>query len=269
MEKQDFVKALRTLGRTVAYYPVFSKIFSSSNCGVFISQMLYWEGKQLDDEGWIKKPLSEIEDELGFTRYEMDTIRKRLKESKVLEERKMGMPAKLHYRFDWNRMNELILDYQIRKDNPAEQPDKTSQPTLVYRMKEYFLEMHQKYFPELEHEYHWMEKDWRSLKLLRDTFDKRIVLKKTKQNPDILAQVASDDEIFNSFKAFIDNLPEFYRTQRYTPSLLYSDFNSIEQKVIELSKPKTNVNSSNRGNNTHSFAEAAKKASGNISGNGD
>jgi hypothetical protein len=260
MEKQDFIKALRTLGRTVAYYPVFSKIFENSNCGVFISQMLYWDGKQHDEDGWIRKPLTEIEEELHFTRYEMETIRKRLKEAKVLEECRMGMPAKLHFRFDWARVNELITQYHTRILTPVEQPQQQEkQPNLVYRMKEYFLEKLTEYVKGAE--YSWMDKDWGSMKNLRDLFEKRGIAKKKAAKPGLDSYEILDDEIFELFKSFIDMLPEWYRQNRYTPAYLYSDFNAIQQQVITDSQKKlTNGNT----RKTADFAKAAAEAASNI-----
>jgi hypothetical protein len=261
MEKQDFIRALRTLGRTVAYYPVFSKIFENSNCGVFISQMLYWEGKQDDEEGWIRKPLNEIEEELHFTRYEMETIRKRLKEAKVLEECRMGMPAKLHFKFDWSRVNDLINDYHIKIQNKTLVPEVKAdkQPTIVYRMKEYFLEKLTEYVKGAE--YSWMEKDWGSMKNLRDLFEKRVIEKKKNANADLTVFEATDDEIFNLYKTFIDMLPEWHRTNRYTPAYLYSDFNAIQQQVITETKKKlTNGNNSK----TADFSKAAAEAASNV-----
>lgn len=263
IEKHDFIKVLKALGRTVVHYPAFSKAFGSNNCGVFLSQMLYWEGKQQDEDGWIRKPMLEVEEELGFSRYEMESIRKRLKEALVLEEKKMGMPAKLHYKFDWNRINEIVNEYLTKSIEPEPKQPTEKQPTVVYSMKEYFLQKLQEYIPGQEYE--WMAKDWENLKRLKLTFEKRIVAKKTKSQPDILAHTASTEEILDAFQKFIDLLPEFYRTQRYTPTLLYSDFNSIEAKIIEMSNKRTNVNSTTNKPNTVDFGAAAKKAAGGLS----
>lgn len=261
VEKQDFIKVLRALGRTVVHYPIFSKVFGSNNCGVFLSQMLYWEGKQEDEDGWIRKPLLEIEQELGFSRYEMESIRKRLKECLVLEEKKMGMPAKLHYKFDWDRINDLVNQH-LTKQKEEKQGPKEKQPTVVYSMKEYFLSKLEEYVPGSDYE--WMGKDWENLKRLKGVFEKRIIQKKSKAQPDIPAHEATPEEVLEAFQKFIDMLPDFYRTQRYTPTLLYSDFNSIEAKIIQMSKQQTNVNSNNQNNNTVDFGAAARKAAGGL-----
>ncbi len=94
-EKIDFISALRALNRPIAYYPVIARALDSINCAVFLSQLLYWEGKQEDEAGWIRKPHGEILLETGMSRYELQTVRTKLLERNILEEQKSGIPAKL------------------------------------------------------------------------------------------------------------------------------------------------------------------------------
>lgn len=91
---------LRDIGRPVAVYPRLTKALGSTTAMLFFCQLMYWDGKGDDEDGWIYKTQDEWEEEIGLTRREQETARKRLKAAGVLEERRRGVPAKLYYRIN-------------------------------------------------------------------------------------------------------------------------------------------------------------------------
>ena len=92
----------------VAYYVAFAKAGGGVTVGVFLSQLFYWTGKGSDPDGWIYKTQEEWEAETGLTRWEQETARKRLKRAGVLEEKRRGVPARLHYRVDLDTLIDLV-----------------------------------------------------------------------------------------------------------------------------------------------------------------
>ncbi len=93
------------LGQPVAYYPKLAKFLGSVKAAVFICQLGYWEGKQRDDDG-IYKTMVEFQVETGLSRREQDTARKTLRDLGYLFETKKGMPARIYYCINWDKIND-------------------------------------------------------------------------------------------------------------------------------------------------------------------
>ena len=91
---------LRDLGRPVAYYPALVPVAGSVNASILLCQLLYWDGKQDDPEGWIYKTQDDLREETGLTRAMQEEARDKLRKNGILEEVKRGIPAKLYYRID-------------------------------------------------------------------------------------------------------------------------------------------------------------------------
>ncbi len=240
----DFVNALKKIGHPVAYYPIISKAVGSTNAGVFLSQMMYWEGKQENDQGWIRKPFMEISNELGLTRHELDNVRKRLKELKIIEESKMGVPCKIHYRFHWSVVNQLITDFMEGKKKEV-----MKQPSLLFRMKEVFDKYHKQYFPEHDG-YEWRTKDWKFIKELGEIFRKRVLVR-FKLKEDELEAI--ENHIIESWEMFLKMIPQWYKDNHFFPSSLTSNFSAIIQAI-------TTENKNGQPNTTQrkGFADVAK-----------
>ncbi len=65
-----------------------------------MSQLLFWDGKGHDPDGWIYKTEKEMERETGLTRSSQRKARRVLVRKGVLEEDKRCLPRRLHYRAD-------------------------------------------------------------------------------------------------------------------------------------------------------------------------
>jgi hypothetical protein len=109
MVRKEAVIAI--LGSPVAYYAAFAKVLGGVEAGILTSQFFYWYGKGHNPDGWIYKTQAEIEDETGLSRRNQETARKKLRESGVLEEKYSGMPAKLFYRLNLERLFALMNEW--------------------------------------------------------------------------------------------------------------------------------------------------------------
>jgi hypothetical protein len=94
--------------RPIAFHPAFARIAGSVHGGLFLSQLFYWMGKGADPDGWIYKTRDEWQAETYLTRYEQETARRDLRELGVLEEKLAGLPARLYYRVNSERLLELL-----------------------------------------------------------------------------------------------------------------------------------------------------------------
>jgi hypothetical protein len=91
----------RLLNRPIAYHRVFATIGGGAKAGLFLSQGFYWtnikdEGDP-EAQGWFYKTQVQWEFETGLTRDEQETARRQLVKRGLLKEKRQGLPAKLHF----------------------------------------------------------------------------------------------------------------------------------------------------------------------------
>lgn len=97
----------KLLGRPIAFYVLIARAVGSVKCGIFLSQLLYWQGKQNNKQGWIYKTRDEIYRETGLKRREQEQVRRYLKGLNVLEEKK-GRGNITFYKVNWNVVEDLL-----------------------------------------------------------------------------------------------------------------------------------------------------------------
>lgn len=97
------------LDRPIAYHRCFVWLGAGITGSVFLSQALYWTRRTNDQNGWFYKSQAEWEEETGLTRHEQDGARKKLCALGVLEEIRRGVPARLFYRLNMNRLREILV----------------------------------------------------------------------------------------------------------------------------------------------------------------
>ena len=100
---------LDLLDRPIAYHRCFVWLGAGITGAVFLSQALYWTRRTNDQNGWFYKSQAEWEEETGLTRHEQDGARKKLCALGVLEEIRRGVPARLFYRLNMNRLREILV----------------------------------------------------------------------------------------------------------------------------------------------------------------
>lgn len=121
---------MQLLDRPIAYHRVFVKLGTGCTGAILLSQALYWSNRTNHD-GWFYKTQADWEEETGLTRYEQESARKKLKSLGVLEEIKRGVPCKVYYRVNTEKLNFLLN--QLVGSQHAEKPhtglQKTSKPS--------------------------------------------------------------------------------------------------------------------------------------------
>lgn len=100
---------LEWLDRPIAFHRCFVPIAGGVAGAVFLSQLLYWSKRiSAERDGWIWKTGNEWEEETGLRRGEQEAARKKLRSAGVLEEELKGVPARLHFRLNTNKLASLL-----------------------------------------------------------------------------------------------------------------------------------------------------------------
>lgn len=101
---------LAMLDRPVAFHRCLVGVGGGVTGALMLSQALYWSRRAAERNGWFWKTREEWQEETGLSRWEQETARKALVAAGVLEEKRVGLPARLHYRVDTDRLAELLGD---------------------------------------------------------------------------------------------------------------------------------------------------------------
>ena len=98
---------LQLVDRPIAFQRSFVRLGVGITGALLLSQIVYWQNRM---EGqWFYKTQTDLEEETGLTRYEQEGARKKLVSCGVLEEAKRGIPAKLYFRVNQERLEELLI----------------------------------------------------------------------------------------------------------------------------------------------------------------
>ena len=111
---------IKLLDRPIAFHRIFAELTGSVTAGLMLSQAVYWSGetksgerRTADPAGWFWKPQEEWFEETRLTRKEQETARKHLRglgRGDVWEEQVRGLPRRLYYRLDLEKLQSLLLD---------------------------------------------------------------------------------------------------------------------------------------------------------------
>lgn len=121
------------LDRPIAFQRPFVALGAGITGALMLSQAVYWARRGSNEAGWFFKTQVEWEEETGLRRAEQETARKRLLGMGVLEEDRKGIPAKLYYRVNFDKLEELLVQHCTRNQdcgNPAIKDAGTQQTGL-------------------------------------------------------------------------------------------------------------------------------------------
>ena len=134
-------RVLSLLGQGVlAFHPRLVQLTGSLSSALMLSQSLYWtriKAERGDKDAWFWKTRESWRAEIGLSRHEQDSARKRLLLAGVVEERRAGMPARLWFRVDLDRLaHALDQDFTGHWDWHDQQAlaRMLGRPLLVYRI---------------------------------------------------------------------------------------------------------------------------------------
>lgn len=255
---QGLFNTLRLLGATVAYFPNVGKALGNNNAGILTCQMVYWQGTKSDEQGWICKTGAEIEQFLGISRHELDTVHKIYKTKGIAEVQRRGNPAKNHYKFDWDKVESLVMALSTK--NPNEAP-KTKFKPVVHRMYDAFAEAHRLFNASKDDLYAGFvptDRYFKDLKKLYDILESKATIFKealNKKNNVDEPIIITEDEVIDNWQLFLNRMPEWYKINRFTPTEILSNFEKIAQDI----RNGNSVNNGAGNKKANPFVDAAKK----------
>ena len=90
---------LQVFDLPVSFHRCLVPITGGITAALMLSQAI-WTTQELDPDsnGWFMKSQDEWTEDTGLSRWEQETARRALRSAGFLEERRVGMPAKLWYR---------------------------------------------------------------------------------------------------------------------------------------------------------------------------
>lgn len=92
------------LDRPIAFHRSLVRLGIGVTGALMLSQAIYWHRRTSDAGNWFYKTQAQWEDETGLTRSEQEGARKKLVKAGYLEEKKEGVPCKLHYRVNLEKI---------------------------------------------------------------------------------------------------------------------------------------------------------------------
>jgi len=101
------------LGRCIAFHKRLVDLTGNVKASLMLSQAIYWtrHGQDIRQrDGWFFKTIEQWQRETGLSRHEQANARAVLREPGILEERKQGVPAKLYFRLESERLAALFSE---------------------------------------------------------------------------------------------------------------------------------------------------------------
>ena len=96
----------------VAYYPTLTDVSGSAKAAIMLGHAIFMsrivEGKQPERKGWFWKTADDWQQATGLSQKEIYTSRKLLGEAGILKETIRGMPARLWFQVDLDRLAEVL-----------------------------------------------------------------------------------------------------------------------------------------------------------------
>ena len=122
--------------RSVSYHPAFSRLAGgSAAAGVFLSQALYWQLRIPEKRppgcpgpDWFWKSGRDWEEETALSRQQQETARAKLVQLGVLREKRCGVPARMFFKVDMDKLEELLKKQSVRKPATTKKEKKEEQP---------------------------------------------------------------------------------------------------------------------------------------------
>lgn len=109
------------MARPIAFNRAFVDLGLGMCGAMMLSQALYWRTRTKAEDGWFYKSQKEWQAETGMTRREQETARRRLTEAGILQEKRKGVPARLHFRVDIEALETALEELSSRMAESANQ----------------------------------------------------------------------------------------------------------------------------------------------------
>lgn len=114
------LKGMLTEDKPVAFRPILKRITGNYCAALMLAQLMYWAPKAADE--WIYKTDAEMGEEICASEDELQSARARLVKLKFIETKRIGLPAKMHYRVNFEAIITTISPENDCENQPEEVP---------------------------------------------------------------------------------------------------------------------------------------------------
>ena len=97
--------------RPIAFHPMLARVFGGVYEALLFQQLAFWSDKGVDPD-WIYKTRDQINEETTLNRYQQEQARASLRKLGVINEERRGLPARIQYRVNWERVYALLHEHR-------------------------------------------------------------------------------------------------------------------------------------------------------------
>ena len=131
------------LGRHIAFHRRLVDLTANVKAALLLSQTIYWtrHGRDIvQTGGWFLKTTEQWQMETGLSAREQSAAREVLRELAILNEQRVGIPARLHFRLCVDQLGALLSDHIGRVSGPLDWADGAAVaellgPSLAYHRR--------------------------------------------------------------------------------------------------------------------------------------
>jgi hypothetical protein len=112
--------------RVVGYSPDLARAVGGATIGLFLNQLLFLSDKGANPEGWVYKSEAEMGREIGLTKREQQTARRKLLSLGVIAIMRGGWKNTYHFKVLWERLYQVIAG-SLQTQNVSTEKDERAQ----------------------------------------------------------------------------------------------------------------------------------------------
>lgn len=129
------MSALRKLlGKGIqGYHPGVARALNSVAAAIFVEHISFWQDKSEDD--WAFRTQEEIYERTALGRSAQESSRNLLKEKGILKEKRIGVPARLHYKIDYDNLEAKLQSAETVQTGMHESRKQESTTSADYLSK--------------------------------------------------------------------------------------------------------------------------------------
>lgn len=124
MSEYDVMRRLLT-ARPIVFHPELAIVLGGVYEALMFQQLAYWSDKGSDPDGWIYKTTEEFRQETTINRYQQDKARAALVKLGVIQAKRRGLPARMHYLIEWRALYDLLSTPVCSPSTNSEEPPPT------------------------------------------------------------------------------------------------------------------------------------------------